>query len=160
MSVITRWIKTALQREYLKPGGILIEEAVGRARENLDGLAAECLERVDLSLGLIADMTVDPGRCPSEPELRMIHALINEMLACCATFHIEGFVDTLYAVNRLVGALLATGAWVEGALTPAVNLLRLVRRGAIAPQDFPALITGVDQCASKIRAHALCAAGS
>ncbi|AQR62569.1 hypothetical protein BZG35_13620 [Brevundimonas sp. LM2] len=154
MSVVIRRIKTTLQREYRKAGGILIEDAIARADENLEGLAAECLERIDTCLELIADMTVDPGRRPSMTELRMIHALVNEMLACCATFQIDGLVETLYAVGRLVGALMATASWLEGALTPAVNLLRLVRRGAIAPQDLAALITGIDQCAAKISAHA------
>lgn len=153
MSVVIRRIKTALQREYQKAGGVPVEDAIAQAGLNLDGLAAECLERIDAALALVAGMTVDPGRRPSVAELRMIHALVNEMLACCATVQIDGLVDTLYAVGRLVGALMATEAWLEGTLTPAVNLLRLVRRGAIAPEDLTALIVGIDQCGAKIRAH-------
>ena len=153
MSVVIRKIKTALQREYQKAGGVLIEDAIAQAEGNLEELAAECLERIDAALALVADLTVDPRQRPSAAELRMIHGLVNEMLACCATVHIDGLVDTLYGVGRLVGALMATDHWVEGALTPAVNLLRLVRRGAIAQEDLAALISGIDQCGSKILAH-------
>lgn len=154
MSVVIRKVKTALQREYRQAGGILVEEAIAQAGENLDGLAEECLERIDASMALIADLTADPRHRPDAAELRMIHALVNEMLACCATVQIDGLVETLYAVGRLVGALMSTEHWLEGALTPAVNLLRLVRRGAVPPDHLSALISGIDQCGSKIRAHA------
>lgn len=154
MSVVIRRIKSALQREYLKPGGILITDAIAQASENLGGLSAQCLEGIDAALALMTDMTVDPGRRPSSAELLKIHALLNDMLTCCAVVQIDGLADTLNSVGRLVGALMATESWVEGTLTPAVDLLRLVRRGAVAPEDLSAMITGIDQCGAKIRAYA------
>lgn len=153
MSVIIRKVRTALQREYRKAGGIRVDEAIAQAGQNLETLSAQCAQRIDAAIAEIIDMTADPHRQPTAEELRTLHALVNEMLACCATIEIEGLVDTLYAFGRLVGALMATDTWLDGALTPAVNLLRLVRRGAISPEDLKALVAGVDQCAHRISAH-------
>lgn len=158
MSVVIRKVKTALQREYRKAGGILIQDAIAQASVNLQVLSADCIERIDAAIVTISDMTADPSRRPTAAELRQFHTLVNEMLACCATVEIEGLVDTLYSVGRLVGALMASDGWREDALTPAVNLLRLVRRGAVAPEDLRALIVGIDQCATRLRALAPCAA--
>lgn len=154
MTVVIRKVKTALQLEYRKAGGVRIQDAVDRAHENLEQLTDQCLARIDMAIGVIADLTKAPDYQPSAAELRQLHTLINEMLACCATVEIPGFVDTLYAVGRLIGALMGTDARLTGTLTPAVNLLRLVRRGAVSPQDIRALIVGVDQCSTRIRAHA------
>lgn len=153
MSVVIRKVKTALQMEYRKAGGIRIEDAVAQAGENLGGLAEQCVERIDAALGQVMALTADPHRQPTPEELRKLHGLVNEMLACCATVEIEGFVDVLYAVGRLLGALMVADVGLDGALTQAVNLLRLVRRGAVAAEDLKALISGVDQCAHRISAH-------
>ncbi len=153
MSVVIRKVKTALQTEYRKAGGIRVDEAIAQADQNLETLSAQCAERIDAAIAEIIVMTADPHRQPTAGELRTLHALLNEMLACCATIEIEGLVDTLYALGRLVGALMATDTWLDGALTPAVNLLRLVRRGAIAPEDVKALVAGIDQCAHRINTH-------
>tara|TARA_R110002167_G_scaffold7394_10_gene35062 strand:+ start:7103 stop:7585 length:483 start_codon:yes stop_codon:yes gene_type:complete len=154
VSVVIRKVKTTLQREYRKAGGIPIEEAVDQAHENLGTLTEQCLARIDAGIGLVIEVTKEPARRPSEAELRQLHGLVNEMLACCAAAEIPGFVDTLYAVARLVAALMACDTWLEGALTPAVNLLRLARGGMVPPDDLRALIVGIDQCATRIRAHA------
>ncbi|HWQ86601.1 hypothetical protein [Brevundimonas sp.] len=156
MSVVIRKIRTALQREYQRPGGIRIEEAIDQARHNLTGLAEQCLDRIDLAIAVLTEMTADPGRRPTPAELRTIHQLINEMLGCCATVDIEGLPDSLYAVGRLVGALMAADVWLEGSLTPAVSLVRLVRRNAVPPEDLRTLIAGIDQCAARISAHTEC----
>lgn len=150
MSVVIRKVKTALQSEYRKAGGVLVEDAVARAGENLVTLAEQGAARIDAALDVIMMMTADPRRQPSTPEVRRLHGLVNEMLACCATVEIEGFVDALYAVGRLLGALMVSEGWLDGALTSAANLLRLVRRGAVAPDDLKVLIAGVDQCARRI----------
>lgn len=151
MSVIIRRVKTALQAEYRKAGGVRVDEAIAQASENLDSLSEACLERIDAALAVVVEMTSDPHRRPSPDELRKLHALINDMLACCASVRIEGLAETLYAVARLVGALLVTEAWIDGTLTPAVNLLRLARRGAISAGDIHAVIAGIDQCAQHLR---------
>lgn len=159
MSVIIRKVKTALQMEYQRAGGVRIEDAIAQASENLGGLSEQCVERIDTALASVMLVTADPHRQPTTEELVRLHALVNEMLACCATVEIEGFVDALYAVGRLIGALMAADLWLEGTLTPAVNLLRLVRRGAVPPGDLTALIAGVDQCARRITADARLTAG-
>jgi hypothetical protein len=153
MSVVIRKVKTALQREYRKAGGVKIQDALDQAQENLAGLTDECLARIDWAMLQVGEMSREPDRRPSPEELRQLHALINEMLACCAPIDIPGFVDTLYAVGRLVGALMTSDLWLPGTLTPAVNLLRLVRRGTVPPDDLKALLTGIDQCATRIRSH-------
>lgn len=154
MSVIIRRVKTALQMEYRKAGGIRIEQAIAQAGENLGALSGPCAEHIDAALGVVMAITADPLRQPTTEELQRLHILINEMLACCATVEIKGFVDALYAVGRLVGALMAAEVWLDGALTPAVNLLRLVRRGAVGQDDLRALIEGVDQCSRHVSTHA------
>lgn len=153
MSVVIRKIRTALQREYRKAGGIQVQEAVDQAQHNLTGLAEQCLSRIDVAIGVLTEMTADPGRRPSAAELRTMHHLVNEMLGCCAAIEIVGLADTLYAVGRLVGALMAEDVWLDGSLTPAVSLLRLVRRSAVAPADLKTLIAGIDQCAGWVTAH-------
>lgn len=153
MSVTIRKVKTALQMEYRKAGGTRVEDAVAQASENLGALSEQGLDQIDAILGEVMAMTADPHRQPSPAELRRLHALVNDMLACCATVEIPGFVDALYAVARLLAALMATEVWLDGTLTPAVNLLRLVRRGAVGPDGLRALIEGVDQCARRVSAH-------
>ncbi len=152
MSVAIRKVTTALQREYKKAGGIRIDQAVRQAEANVDTLSEACLEAIDKAIQQVADMTADPARRPTDEELRRLHGLVNDMLGCCAPIDIPGLVDTLYAVGRLTGALIATDRWRDGLLTPAVNLLRLVRRGAVPPQDLKALIAGIDQCARRFGA--------
>lgn len=151
MSVVIRKVKTALQAEYRKAGGIRVDQAIAQADENLGSMSEACLEQIDAALAVVMEMTADPRRRPSPDELRKLHALINDMLACCASVQIEGFAQTLYAVAKLVGTLLATEAWIDGTLTPAVSLLRLVRRGSIAAGDIKAVIAGIDQCARHLR---------
>lgn len=153
MSVVIRKIRTALQREYRKAGGIQVQEAIDNAQHNLTGLAEQCLNRIDVAIGVLTEMTADPGRRPTPAELRTMHHLINEMLGCCAAVEIVGLADTLYAVGRLVGALMAEDVWLDGSLTPAVSLLRLVRRSAVAPADLRTLIAGIDQCAGWVTAQ-------
>jgi hypothetical protein len=150
MSVVIRKVKTALQSEYRKAGGLLVDDAVAQAGENLESLAEQGAERIDVVLGVVMTMTADPHRQLTAAELRKLHVLVNEMLACCATVEIEGFVEALYAVGRLLGAMMVAEGWLDGALTSAVNLLRLVRRGAVARDDLKVLIAGVDQCAHRI----------
>jgi len=150
MTVIIRKIRTALQREYLKSGGIQIQVAIDQAEENLGSLAEQCLDQIDETIDLIAEMTADPRRRPSTSELLRIHALVNVMLGACAATNTPGLVDTLYALARLVAGLLATDTWLDGALTPAVNLLRLVRRGVLGPDEIEVLVGGIDQCTDRI----------
>lgn len=153
MSVVIRKIRTALQREYRKAGGIQVQEAVDQARHNLTGLSEQCLSRIDVAIGVLTEMTADPGRRPTAVELRTMHQLVNEMLGCCAAVEIVGLADTLYAVGRLVGALMAEDVWLDGSLTPAVSLIRLVRRSAVTPADLQTLIAGIDQCAGWVTAQ-------
>lgn len=160
MSAVIRKVRTALQSEYRKAGGIPIHQAVDQARQNLTGLADECLDRIDVAIGILTEMTAHPGRRPTVRELRTMHRLINEMLACCATIEIAGLPDTLYAVGRLVGSLMTDEVWLDGALTPAVSALRLVRRGAVAQADLKILIAGIDQCAIRVSAQSLCVSDS
>jgi hypothetical protein len=150
MSVIIRKVRTALNREYQKAGGIRIEEAIEAADSNLGELTDTCLAQIDGSIERIAEMTADPRRRPDAGELRRIHTLVNEMLGSCAAIDDPGLVEALYAVARLVAALIATDSWLDGALTQAVNLLRLVRRGTVGPDDLKTLIGGVDQCTDRI----------
>lgn len=154
MSVVIRKVRTALQAEYRKAGGIRIDAAIAQAAENLDSMSAQCLERIDAALAVMVEKTSDPDRQLDGAELRTLHALTNDMLACCAASHTDGLADTLYAVGGLLSALMVTEVWIDGALTPAVNLLRLVRRGAVSPDDVKVLVEGVDQCARRVRAHA------
>lgn len=156
MTVVIRKIRTALQREYRRPGGIHIQEAIDQAEQNLTGLTEQCLIRIDGALSILTDMTAEPGRRPSPEELRTFHRLVNEMLACCATIDIVGFAETLYAVGRLVAAVMDSAVWLEGSLTPAVSVLRLVRRSATPPDDLQTLILGIDQCARRVAAHTRC----
>lgn len=153
MTVIIRKVRTALQREYQKAGGILISEAITGADENLVVLSAQCIEQIDFALDQISDLTANPLRRPTAGELRQLHSAVNEMLSCCAAVQIDGFADTLHAVGRLVGALMTADVWLEGALTPAANLLRLVRRGAVAPENVAVLIVGLDQCTARFKSH-------
>jgi len=153
VTVIIRKVRTALQREYRKAGGILTSEAITDANENLGLLSAQCIEQIDFTLDHVSDLTADPLKRPTAEELRELHAAVNEMLSCCAAVKIDGFADTLHAVGRLVGALMAADVWLEGALTPAANLLRLVRRGAVAPDKVAVLIVGLDQCAARMRSY-------
>ncbi|MDP3406366.1 MAG: hypothetical protein Q8S03_16875 [Brevundimonas sp.] len=154
MSVIIRKVQTALHRQYQKAGGIPVGEAIEQAEGNLVGLTEECLARIDESIELIARMTVDPHRKPSTKDLRRAHALINDMLALCAVIDMPALVDALYAAARLVASLIETDYWLDGALTPAVNLLRLTRRGVVSPEDLEQLILGIDQCGERISRHA------
>lgn len=154
MTVIVRRVKTALQREYRKAGGILVSEAVAGAEGNLGELSAAGMEQIDLTLERVSALTANPSRRPTPEELRQIHAAINEMLSFCATVRIEGFAETLHAAARLVGALMEADVWLDGSLTPVANLLRLVRRGAVAPENVGVLILGLDQCAARVRSHA------
>lgn len=154
MSVIIRKIRTALHREYQKAGGIPVEEALEQAQDNLAGLTDQCRARIDEAIEEIADMTMDPRRRPSRGELLRAHALINDMLAACAVVEMPGLVDALYAAARLIASLITTDHWVDGALTPAVNLLRLARRGAVSPEDLEKLIMGIDQCGERITRQA------
>lgn len=156
MSVVIRRVKTALQQEYRKAGGIRIQDALVQAHANLGELKDDCLARIDLSLGLISEMTQSSSRQPSSAELRKLHLEVNEMLACCAAVELPGFEEALYAVGRLFGVLISTDARVDGALTPAVNLLRLVRRGSVSPEDLKTLVIGIDQCALRIRGQSQC----
>lgn len=153
MSVIIRKIRTVLHRVHQKPGGILVDEAIEQARGNLAGLTDECVSRIDEAIEVIAQMTVDPHRRPSQEELLRAHVLINQMLAACAVVEIPGLVDALYAAARLVATLISTDAWLDGALTPAVDLLRLVRHGAVGEDDLEVLIQGIDQCGERIIRH-------
>lgn len=154
MSVIIRKVRTALHREYQKAGGVAVEEAIEQAQSNLGGLEEACLAKIDEALEQIAEMTADPLRRPSTAELHHMHARVNDMLGACAVIELPGLVDALYAVARLVGALITTEGWLDGALTPAVNLLRLVRRGAIPADHLQQLIDGIDQCGERITRHA------
>lgn len=156
MSVVIRKVRTVLQSEYRKAGGIPVHQAIDQAQKNLTGLADECLDRIDVVIGILTEMTADSGRRPAGAELRKMHGFINEMLGCCATIEIPGLADTLYAIGRLVGALMTDNVWLDGSLTPAVNLLRLVRRSAVAPADLKILIAGIDQCASRASAQTQC----
>lgn len=158
MSVSIRKVKTALQTEYRKAGGIRVEDAIAKAGDNLSALSEQCAERIDEVLGIFVETTADPRRPLTVDELRQLHGLINEMLTCCAPLEIEGFVETLYSVGRLVEAMMVADVWLDGALTPAVNLLRLVRRGALGTEDRKVLNTGVDQCTARFRGHARLAA--
>jgi hypothetical protein len=153
MTVIIRKIRTALQREYLKAGGIQIQAAINQAEENLGALADQSFDEIDQTIDLIAQIAADPRRRPTTNELLRIHALVNVMLGACAATDTPGLVDTLYAVAHLVAGLLATDTWIEGTLTPAVNLLRLVRRGVLSPEEVQALIVGIDQCTDRISHH-------
>lgn len=150
MSAIIRKVRTALQREYLKSGGIQIEAAIDQAEANLGSLAGHCLDEIDETIELVAQLTADPRRRPSTSELLRIHALINVMLGVCAATNTPCLVAVLYAVARLVAGLLATDTWIDGALTPAVNLLRLVRRGLLSPDQVEVLIAGIDQCTERL----------
>lgn len=154
MSVIVRKIKTALQREYRKAGGILVSEAVADAKGNLNELSVAGMEQIDLTLERVSALTANPTRRPTADELRQMHAAINEMLSFCATVKIEGFAETLHASARLVGALMETDVWLEGSLTPVANLLKLVRRGAVAPENVGVLILGLDDCAARVISQA------
>ncbi len=154
MTAVVRKIRTALQRQYQKPGGIRVPDAVEQARQNLTTISGQCIEGIDLAIGVLAGMTADQRQRPTSAELRKMHQLINEMLACCAPVEIDGFAEALYAVARLVGALMTEESWLDGALTPAVNLLRLVRGGGVTRPDLQVLIAGIDQCASRVIAHA------
>lgn len=159
MSVIIRKVRTALNREYQKAGGIRIEEAIDQAETNLGELTDQCLAQIDSAIETIAGLTADPRRRPDAEELRRIHTLVNEMLGSCAAIDDPGLVEALYAVARLVAALIATESWLDGALTQGVNLLRLVRRGRVSPDDLAALIAGVDQCTDRINRQAKPATG-
>lgn len=154
MTVIIRRVRTALQRQYRNAGGILISEAIAGAEGNLDLLSARCAEQIDCILDQVSDLTANPSRRPTAGELRQLHAAVNEMLSCCASVKIEGFTDALHAVGRLVGALLETDVWLDGTLTAAANLLRLVRRDAVAPENVAVMIRALDQCAVRVRSHA------
>ncbi|WP_396593967.1 hypothetical protein [Brevundimonas sp. R86498] len=154
MSVIIRKVRTVLHREYQKAGGIPVEEAIEQAQGNLVGLTSECQARIDEAIEVIAQMTSDPHQRPSRKDLLRAHALINNMLAACAVVEMHGLVDALYAAARLIASLIATDTWVDGALTPAVNLLRLTRRGAVSPEDLEQLILGIDQCGERISRQA------
>jgi glutamine synthetase adenylyltransferase len=153
MTVIIRKIRTALQREYLKSGGIQIQAAIDQAEENLGTLADPSFDQIDQTIDLIAQITADPRRRPTTNELLRIHALVNVMLGACAATNTPGLVDTLYAVARLVAGLLENDTWLDGTLTPAVNLLRLVRRGVLNPDEVEVLIVGIDQCTDRISHH-------
>lgn len=154
MSVVIRRVKTALQTEYRRAGGIRIHEAIERASENLSDLSEACNRRIDVALAQVIELTADPGQRLLRTDLLRLHGLVNDMLACCATVEIDGFVDALYAVARLVAALLSSDVWLDGALVPAANLLRLARRGAIPAADLRPLIAGVDRCADHVGAQA------
>ena len=154
MTAIIRKVRTALNREYRKAGGIQIQDAIEQAEANLGGLTEECLVEIDQSIERIAGMTADPARRPSAKELRQIHTLVNDMLGLCAVVEIPGLTVTLYAVARLVASLIATETWLDGALTPAVNLLRIVRRGVLGADDINLLILEIDQCTDRIYRHA------
>ena len=106
MTVIIRKIKTALQREYRKAGGILVSEAIAGAEGNLNELSVVGMEQIDLTLERVSALTANPTRRPTADELRQIHSAINEMLSFCATVQIDGFAETLHASARLVGALM------------------------------------------------------
>lgn len=154
MTVIIRKIKTALQREYRKAGGILVSEAIAGANGNLNELSVAGMEQIDLTLERVSALTANPSRRPTADELRQIHAAINEMLSFCATVQIDGFAETLHASARLVGTLMEADVWLEGSLTPVANLLRLVRRGAVAPENVGVLILSLDECAARVRSQA------
>lgn len=159
MSVIIRKVRTALNREYQKAGGIRIEEAIDRADTNLGELSDQSLVLIDNAIETIAGITADPARRPDAAGLRRIHTLVNEMLGSCAAIDDAGLVEALYAVARLVATMITTGSWLDGALTQGVNLLRLVRRGVVTADDLAALIAGVDQCTDRINRQATLATG-
>lgn len=152
MTVIVRRVESALHREYRKAGGVRIADAVAEAKGNLGTLADSCIVRIDEAMDGVAAIVSDPDRLLETGDLRRAHGLVNEMLACCAAVEIAGFAEALYACGRLIGILLAIDARPVEALSPAVNMLRLARRGA-APDDLEALISSVDEYASRIYAN-------
>ncbi|QTC92213.1 hypothetical protein [Brevundimonas goettingensis] len=151
MSVVVRRVPSALRREYRKAGGMRIADALAQADENLGALAPNALVRIDRAVSRIAGLIASPKRPLTSDDLRLAHTLVNEMLACCTTVEIPGFVEALYACGRLIAALLSAEHRPHDALSPGVNLLRLARRGSLASQDLEALVEGVDQCATRFR---------
>jgi len=145
-------VQSALHREYRKAGGVRIADAVAEAEGNLGTLSESCLVRIDEAMDGVAAIIGNTDRLLDSGDLRRAHGLVNEMLACCAAVEIEGFAEALYACGRLIGILLAIDAPPVEAFIPAVNMLRLARRGA-TPSELEALITSFDDYASRIYAH-------
>jgi len=153
MSQVTiRFVKTALELQHRKPGGVSVGAALSKAEENLKGLGEASLVLIDEGLEAIQVLNADPDVRPDTDELLRAHAIANQLLGYCSTVDLPGLSLVLYRLCKLVDSVLESDLWAAGTFGPVLNVLRLVRSRAVSAQDLETLMAGIDQCIGMFRA--------
>lgn len=138
---------TSLERHARDPGGICIADAVKRAEKNLGTLRDGSRELIDGHLLRLRKLV--QARRPTGEELAQIRALADDMLTYTAAAGLLGMGDVLDRLCGMTDALEESGYWVDGALEPVMDALKLARAEMVPAEAMAPLIQGLDRCIAR-----------
>lgn len=114
-----------LQRLMERPGGLVIEQALARAEQNVEKLREQCTNAVDAKIEEIAALAA-----AADIQAAAIYALADEVYTLAATFKMGEASQAAYSLCALLSS--EEGAKNRAAIRVHVDAMRALRNPAIA----------------------------